>query len=143
MMRFGLALLPLLLVAAAPQRMPVVPPPPIGDCFAPGPFIVFFDRNEAVLSGGARAVLDNFVRAQADACGGFRFTITGHADRGEHSGIDRRRAAAVRALIGKRGLARLVASVRGVGSSMPRIARSAGGEELQNRRVELHVALGD
>lgn len=132
----------LALQAVAPAVTPPPPPMPIVDCFVPGPFIVFFDRNSAALGAEARSILTHFVQVEADPCGVFRFGITGHADRGERAGVDRRRVKAVRAFLTARGLRRLVAATRGVGNTVPRVVRAAGVDELQNRRVELHAMPG-
>lgn len=125
----------LTLQAMSPQALP---PPPVGECLGPpGPLIVFFDRNSAVLSEESRAILENWVNIEADPCGHARFTITGHIDRDERTGVDRRRAEAVRKYLATRGLRPLIGPVRGVGNSAPRIAHPPGVEELQNRRVVL------
>ena len=80
---------------------------------------------------------------QADPCdGGLPFRITGHTGKGERRGLDRRRAAAVRGYLTRHGLRVLIGPVGGVGSSRPRIARPAGLEESQNRRVEIEAVIG-
>ena len=127
----------LALQAATPSTVPP-PPQPIVDCFAPGPFIVFFDRDSAVIGAEARAVLRTFARVEKEHCAGpFRFAVTGHADRGEGTGIDARRAGAVRRFLIGLGLRDLIGATRGLGTTVPRVLRPAGVEDRQNRRVEL------
>ena len=116
----------LLVLQATPSVEPRAPPVIRADCFTPGPYIVFFDRNSAMLGAEARAALDRFVREQADPCGAFRLIITGHTDRGERVSIDQRRAAAVRNDLARRGLRALIGPSRGMGGTSPRVGRPAG-----------------
>ena len=67
----------LLTLQAATPAMAPPPPLPISDCFAPGPFIIFFPKGSATLTDEARSILAALVAREADPCGVFRLGIVG------------------------------------------------------------------
>ena len=124
------------LQAAAVTAPPRPPMPMIVDCL-PGPWIVFFPRNSAALDREAVSILDNVLRVEREGCGGATYTLAGHTDRGERSGVDRRRALAVRSYLARGHVPRIQLSLRTLDAGTPRIARPGAERERQNQRVEI------
>jgi len=110
-----------------------------------GPFMVFFDRNSAVITPQAAAILDNAASAYR-TCGQAQVMIAGHTDRkGRESynvGLSQRVAAAVRAYFAGRGIPGGVMTTEAFGESRPLVETADGVSEAQNRRVEITFGPG-
>lgn len=129
-------------VAAAPPPPPPPPPPPVVTAATPGPFIVFFDWDEAAITPDAAAI----IRDAADAynqTGQSRILLEGFADTsGAPAYNDRlsaRRAAAVEAELEKYGISGSAISQEAFGESRLRMNTLDGVREPQNRRVQINL----
>ena len=125
---------------AAPPPPPPPPPPP-----APGPFIVFFDWDQATITPEAASILDN-VAAQYAQTGQASVTLAGHADKSGSDqynvGLSERRAASVRDYLTGKGVPAGVIASEAFGESRPLVETADGVREPQNRRVEINFATG-
>lgn len=131
----------------APPPPPPAPPapPPAAPIETPGPFVVFFDWDRSNITSEAAAILDNAARSYA-VTGEASIMLAGHADR---SGPDRynvrlsqRRADAVKAYLGGRGVPTTAITTEALGESRPLVQTADGVREAQNRRVEILFGLG-
>jgi len=110
-----------------------------------GPYIVFFDHDEAVITPEAGAILNSAVTAYGN-CGSARVMLAGHADRSGsvayNIDLAERRNMNVQAYLSNRGIpgARIMSEAFGEGS--PRVPTADGVRELQNRRVEVTYGPG-
>jgi outer membrane protein OmpA-like peptidoglycan-associated protein len=118
---------------AKPAPKPAPPPPPRS-------FIVFFDWNHTNIRADAQRVIDAAV-AYAKERGLTRITLVGHADRSGdakyNQWISERRAARVKAALGKLGFQAGNVSAVGRGESTPLVSTADGVREPRNRRVEI------
>lgn len=127
---------------AAPAPTPVAQPAPAP---APAPavkpaFIVFFDFDRSVITPQARQIIEA-AAAEAKRTGTVQINVTGHADRSGANDynmrLSMRRAEAVRAELGRLGIASGEVAVRGRGEEEPLVATPDGVREPQNRRAEI------
>lgn len=109
------------------------------ECTA-GPYMVFFDYDQARISPQAAAILDMAADAY-HSCGDAQVTIAGHTDRkgtdAYNVGLSQRMAANVRAYLAGRGIPDGVMTTEAFGETRPLIETKDGVSELQNRRVEI------
>lgn len=126
----------------APAPTPVAQPAPAP---APAPavkpaFIVFFDFDRSAITPQARQIIEA-AAAEAKRTGTVQINVTGHADRSGANDynmrLSMRRAEAVRAELGKLGIASGEVAVRGRGEEEPLVATPDGVREPQNRRAEI------
>lgn len=121
------------------------PPPPQDPVCTPGPYIVFFDWDQSVITPEAAGILDQAVSAY-QSCGNAQVMLAGHADKsGSDSynvGLSQRRNDAVRSYLEGRGIPGGVISTEAFGESAPRVETADGVRELQNRRVEITYGPG-
>ena len=124
----------------APRPAPVaaVAPAP-----APAPartYLVFFDWDRADLTDRARQIIAE-AATNAQRVGSTRIEVSGHADRPGTAAYNQRlsvrRAEAVAAELGRRGIARNQITVQGFGFDRPLVPTAMGVREPQNRRVEI------
>jgi len=122
---------------AAPEVAPAAMPLPCNT----GPYIVFFDWDQANITGEAAQVLDSAVEANRN-CNNVPMAIAGYTDRsgsdGYNMGLSERRAAAVRDYVLPRGVNAGSISTEAFGETKPRVPTADGVRELQNRRVEIN-----
>lgn len=130
---------PLPVAAAAPPKAP-----PVQVCNT-GPYLVFFDWDNATLSDKAQQSLDA-AASQYAWCGNARVLLSGHADRSGAAAynvpLSQRRNAAVRSYLTTRGIADEAIASEAFGESNPRVATQDGVREPQNRRVEVTYGPG-
>lgn len=111
----------------------------------PGPTMIFFGWDKPEIDRDAAAILDE-VAVTLGKNPGATLRIDGHSDRSGPAGPNRRtslqRADAVRAYLAARGVAAGAMATAGHGEDRPIIATEDGVREPQNRRVEIHIALG-
>jgi OOP family OmpA-OmpF porin len=125
---------------------PATPPkaPPVQVCNT-GPYLVFFDWDNATLSDKAQQSLDA-AASQYAWCGNARVLLSGHADRSGAAAynvpLSQRRNAAVRSYLTTRGIADEAIASEAFGESNPRVATQDGVREPQNRRVEVTYGPG-
>ena len=124
----------------APRPAPVVAVAPAP---APAPartYLVFFDWDRADLTDRARQIIAE-AATNAQRVGSTRIEVGGHADRTGTAQYNQRlsvrRAEAVAAELGRRGIARNQISVQGFGFDRPLVPTAQGVREPQNRRVEI------
>ncbi len=121
--------------APVPAPEPVAPP-------APGPFIVFFDWNEARLAPEAQKILRNAV-ASFRTVGMARIMVAGYADRSgtdsHNEGLSLRRAEAVKAFLVQESVDASMISTQAYGERNPVVDTADGVREPQNRRVEIKL----
>jgi OmpA-OmpF porin, OOP family len=126
--------------------LPAAPPkaPPVQVCNT-GPYLVFFDWDNATLSDKAQQSLDA-AASQYAWCGNARVLLSGHADRSGAAAynvpLSQRRNAAVRSYLTTRGIADEAIASEAFGESNPRVATQDGVREPQNRRVEVTYGPG-
>ena len=137
---------------------PSLPPPPSSAHLPPtppsraevpacihGPYIVFFDWDQAVLTPEARAVLDSAVSAYRN-CGVVPIMLAGHADRSGSSQYNARLSAernlAVETYLLSRGIAPESVHTNAFGEDRRRVETADGIREVQNRRVEITFGPG-
>jgi OOP family OmpA-OmpF porin len=101
---------------------------------------VFFDSGSTSLSSKAAQILDGFIAEWNFAKGG-RVGIAANADRTGSPSFNRRlsckRAAAVAAYLGVRGIPKDRMTLEGWGEERPLVETADGIAEWQNRRVDL------
>ncbi|MGB3165671.1 MAG: OmpA family protein [Alteraurantiacibacter sp.] len=123
-----------------PRNVAPPPPPPFVDPCNVGPYIVFFDWDEAEITAEARSVLDTTITAYR-TCGEAQVMLAGHADRSGPTSynqrLSERRAAAVRGYLTRGGIPAGTVVSEAFGETSPRVATANGVRESQNRRVEL------
>ncbi|MFL1462261.1 OmpA family protein [Roseococcus sp. DSY-14] len=124
----------------APRPAPVVAVAPAA---APAPartYLVFFDWDRADLTDRARQIIAEAAQ-NAQRVGSTRIEVSGHADRTGTAQYNQRlsvrRAEAVAAELGRRGIARNQITVQGFGFDRPLVPTAQGVREPQNRRVEI------
>ncbi|WP_353935351.1 OmpA family protein [uncultured Sphingomonas sp.] len=121
-----------------PPAIQQIIPPPLSDCFVPGPWIVFFSKDRADLTNEAKSALTYLVEKERDPCGKFDLTIEGHTNAGERSALSRQRAVAVRRYLqGQKVEVRM--TVQTIGNSRPRVPNNSPGSIIHNSRVEIHA----
>lgn len=131
---------------APPQASPATPPKaaPVQSCNA-GPYLVFFDWDNATLSNRAKETLDS-AASQYAYCGNARILLSGHADRSGSAAynipLSQRRNATVRNYLTTRGIADGAIASEAYGESSPLVATQDGVREPQNRRVEVNFGPG-
>ena len=110
-----------------------------------GPYIVFFDWDESVITAEAATILDSAVTAYAN-CGTANVMLAGHTDRSGsvtyNMGLAERRNASVTEYLTGRGIPAGRISGEAFGEAQPRVATADGVRELQNRRVEVTYGPG-
>ena len=118
------------------------PPPTAPAETLPENFLVFFDLDRATVTAEGMIVVDS-AKAAANGRPYKRILATGHADK---SGSDQynlalsaRRAAAVKAVLSKTGIAGEVIETAARGESQPLVPTEDGVREPQNRRVEIVI----
>ncbi len=114
----------------------VGPPAPARISCNPGPYVVFFDWNDAHLDREAREVQDIPAENQG-LCGGSKTMIAGHTDTSEPAGLARKRIDVVLEYLAARGTPRPDIVTRTFGATRLRIPTARGAKERQNRRVEI------
>ena len=137
---------PVAAIAPAPVRRPPPGPrlPPPVPCET-GPYIVYFDWDEAAITIEAAQVLDSVIRAYAN-CGNVSVMLAGHADRSGPQGynvtLSQRRNAAVRTYLADRGVPGNMMAAEAHGETRSRVPTGDGVREAQNRRVEIMFGPG-
>jgi outer membrane protein OmpA-like peptidoglycan-associated protein len=132
---------------AAPPPAPAPAPAAAAPTPAPAPapavkpaFIVFFDFDRSTITPQARQIIEA-AAAEAKRTGTVQINVTGHADRSGANDynmrLSMRRAEAVRAELGRLGIAAGEVAVRGRGEEEPLVATPDGVREPQNRRAEI------
>lgn len=122
----------------------VVPEPPKlpDNCATPIVGIVFFDWDSDVPPEGAMANLDAVVH-YSQTCKWNGLVVTGHTDLSGsnkyNDALSLRRAQAVAALLGTKGIPPSLLSVAGHGEDEPKVPTPDGERNPQNRRVEIYV----
>ncbi len=120
-----------------PEPAPKPKPKPV---VIPGPFVVFFDFDEAEITPEAATIIRNAAEAYKKF-GVASINAVGHTDKaGRDSYNDKlsnARAEAVKAELARNGVSMDKISVSGEGESMPLVATDDGAREPQNRRVEI------
>ncbi len=128
-----------------PVAQPVTPPTPQPRACNTGPYIVFFDWDEAAITPEAATVLNSATTAYRD-CGTARVMLAGHADRSGapayNVALSQRRNAAVRDYLSGRGIPAARIASEAFGETQNRVATADGVRELQNRRVEVSYGPG-
>jgi outer membrane protein OmpA-like peptidoglycan-associated protein len=104
-----------------------------------GPYVVFFDADNAYINKDARKVLDH-VSENADACGYGRTLLSGHTDTKEQSTLARKRVEVVRAYLTAHGIPEADISEKAFGAQHQRIRTGPNVAERQNRRVEILIS---
>lgn len=128
----------------APPPPPPPPPPPAPSVSAvPGPFIVFFDWDEAVITPDAADI----IRDAADAYkkyGQSEILLEGFADtsgaRDYNDRLSARRANAVESELAKYGISSGSVTKKSFGESNLRVNTFDGVREPQNRRVQITLS---
>lgn len=116
--------------------------PPSPNCNF-GPFIVFFDWNQSVITPEAANILDNAVASFANcARANLRLSLTGHTDssgtRAANLRVGAQRTKAVARYVVTMGISVDLLAQSSRGESSPRVATADGIREIQNRRVEIY-----
>ena len=110
-----------------------------------GPYIVFFDWDEADVSPEAATVLNSAITAYGD-CGTAAIMLAGHTDRSGtmayNEGLAERRNESVENYLTGRGIPAARITSEGFGETQPRVDTADGVRELQNRRVEITYGPG-
>jgi len=127
-----------------PAPEPAPPPPPAAVC-TPGPYIVFFEWDKSDITAEAASILDNAVTAYGD-CGQAQVMLAGYTDTSGTAtynlALSQRRADAVSAYMGSKGIPSGVITTKALGETNLRVATADGVRELQNRRVEITYGPG-
>ncbi len=127
----------------APQPKEIVQPEP-APASLPGPFVIYFDFDQAKLTSEGRAVLDDVLRA-ASASDFSKIVAIGHTDlAGDsryNSELSRKRAKAVAEFLIESGIARSNLAVSARGQEEPSVPTAQGQREQRNRRVEVKFML--
>lgn len=116
--------------------------PVFGDDGAPLLFLVFFDPEDSSIRPGEEPALRKALTA-GKLEPAAHFSITGHAeekgDRDMELDLSVRRAAAVAAWLGEKGLEQERISLSGAGATHPLVGPPDGESDSLNRRVEILV----
>ena len=124
--------------APAPAPAPLPPCPPAA--VTPGPFLVFFDWDQSLVTAEAAAILDRAAEQYA-ATGQTSIALAGHADKSGKDDynvrLSQRRADAVKAYMVGKGVPASVIGTEAFGESRPLVDTADGVREPQNRRVEI------
>lgn len=96
-----------------------------------GPFIVFFDADNAYLSKEARGILDN-VTNTASTCGYGRTLMAGHTDTKEEASLAGKRLDVVRAYLSAHGIPNEDITGTAFGARQPRVPTGPDVSERQN-----------
>ena len=130
---------------AAPPPPPAPPPAPEPTPCNTGPYIVFFDFDESVITADAATILDNAASAYTN-CGTARVMLAGHTDRSGsvtyNMALAERRNMSVMQYLSGRGIPASRITGEAFGESNPRVPTADGVRELQNRRVEVTYGPG-
>jgi len=128
------------LAPPAPPPVSVMLPPCPPAAVTPGPFLVFFDWDESVITQEASAILDRAAEQYA-ATGQTSVALAGHADKSGKDDynvrLSQRRADAVKAYMVNKGVPDSVIATEAFGESRPLVDTADGVREPQNRRVEI------
>lgn len=135
----------------APPRVAPPPPPPAAPAPAPqmvcnqGPYIVFFDWDQDVVTPEAATVLNSAVTAYGN-CGTVPIMLAGYTDlsgsKSYNMNLAGRRNANVTEYLTGRGIPAARIAGEAFGEANPRVPTSDGVRELQNRRVEITYGPG-
>ena len=134
----------------APVPAPPPPPPPAPPAPQPvtcntGPYIVFFDWDESVITPAASQILDSAITAYGD-CGMARIMLAGYTDtsgsQAYNLGLAARRNASVRDYLTARSVPDARITSEAFGEENLRVPTADGVRELQNRRVEITYGPG-
>jgi len=113
------------------------------DCEVPGPYIVYFDLDQSVLTPSAMTTLQRVRRAYAQLRPA-RVIVEGHTDRAAdmayNDSLAQRRVRAVVAKLVALGVPRKIILTQGFGERRPRIRTPDGVREAENRRVEIRFS---
>lgn len=125
-------------VAPAPVASPAPAPRPL-----PGPFVVYFDFDEAVLTAEGQKVVSDAAKAIA-ARGPAEVVVVGYTDRSGAADynlkLSRARADAVSAALKRAGVKTSIRLlVAGLGEGSPQVATADGVREGKNRRVTVEL----
>jgi outer membrane autotransporter protein len=136
-------------VAVVPPPAPVTAPPaPVAAqlppcppaAVTPGPFLVFFNWDQSMITAEAAAILDRAAE-QFVATGQTTVQLAGHADKSGKDdyniGLSQRRADAVKAYLSSKGVPGSATATEAFGESRPLVDTANGVREPQNRRVEI------
>lgn len=106
----------------------------------PGPFIVFFKRDEGRITPQAAAILDNVAAAYRNSNSAL-VILAGNTDRSGSAGhnlqVARRRVESVQAYLVARGLPANAISTVSNGEEKPLVETADGVREAQNRNVQI------
>ena len=106
----------------------------------PGPFVIYFDFDQAKLTSESKAVLNDVLSA-ASAADFSKIVATGHTDlAGDsryNSELSKKRTKAVADFLIESGIARSDLAVSARGQDEPSVPTPAGQREQRNRRVEV------
>lgn len=103
-----------------------------------GPYIVFFEQDDAKLDAEDRRVLNSLLRAEGDC--GFDFArVVGHSDISENEQIAGRRAEVVAHYLSEHGWTPNKIASTDLGATNPRRLNSGPEPEPDNRRVEIYL----
>ncbi|MEX0298995.1 MAG: OmpA family protein, partial [Kordiimonas sp.] len=129
-------------VKPAPKPAPVAAPKPVAPPPLPAPFIVYFDFDEAAITGAA-------ARTIADAARAFRtfkaieIIATGHTDRAGstnyNEALSQKRVEAVKTALVAEGVPSDKVIVKHEGENNPTVSTEDGVREYKNRRVEIKL----
>jgi len=138
--------------APAPAPAPTTPPPPAPPpppatpvrC-TQGPYIVFFEWDEAQVTPEAGTILDSAMTAY-ESCGSVPIMLAGYTDSSGtaqyNQGLAARRNESVRQYLTSRGIPAARITSEAFGEANPRVPTADGVRELQNRRVEITYGPG-
>ncbi len=128
----------------APPPPPAPPTPPVVSCNT-GPYIVFFDFDQSMITADAAAILDGAVTAYGN-CGSARVMLAGHTDSSGsmtyNAALAERRNASVQQYLSGRGVPGSRIMAEAFGEAQQRVPTADGVRELQNRRVEVTYGPG-
>ena len=123
--------------SAPPKKIAQPDPAPAS---LPGPFVVYFDFDQAKLTSEGRATLEDVLRA-ASASDFSKIVAIGHTDlAGDsryNSELSKKRAKAVADFLIDSGIARSDLAVSARGQEEPLVVTEEGQREQRNRRVEV------
>jgi|TARA_R110002072_G_scaffold19040_15_gene70585 OOP family OmpA-OmpF porin len=126
--------------AARASLVEAKPMQPAAATVEPQRYVIYFDFDSATVREDGVAVLKQAL-SDAQSMGMIAFSVTGHADRAGseeyNQALSLRRADAVRAALGAKGIMAQNVSVAARGESEPAVATPDGVAEPKNRRVEV------
>lgn len=110
-----------------------------------GPYIVFFDWDQSVITPDAAGILDSAVSNYRN-CGTASVMLAGHADSSGNAsynvGLSERRNDAVTDYLVSKGIPAGVIGSQAFGETALKVPTGDGVRELQNRRVEVTYGPG-